>query len=325
MAGTESFPVEAFENWQQVEKDPWVIGDFVWTGMDYLGESGIGHAYYDKKDAAFSMPWPSWYNAWCGDIDITGQKKAQSYFRDVVWNRSKLEMAVHAPIPSGKKETISRWGWPAEYQSWTWPGEEGNMLQISVYSRCQEVRLELNGKIIGQKPTSDKTKAYCKIRCTILSRRIKSNRHDKWERSCNKGVQNCRKTGSLILITDRLRINADRNDLAYVSVEVRDKEGNLVPNSDITVKFTVTGEGELLASGNAAPDDMQSFRKPECKTFNGKCMAIIRPYTKAGSIKVNAEAEGLPAAAVKITTQYIFTCEIAKPIFHRVNHVRKHQ
>src|SRR5665647_1556253 len=69
MAGTESFPIEAFENWQQVEKDSWVIGDFVWTGMDYLGESGIGHVYYDKKDASFSMPWP-WYNSWCGDIDI---------------------------------------------------------------------------------------------------------------------------------------------------------------------------------------------------------------------------------------------------------------
>jgi len=58
MAGTESFPIEAFENWQQVEKYPWVIGDFVWTGMDYLGESGIGHAYYDKKNPGFIMPWP---------------------------------------------------------------------------------------------------------------------------------------------------------------------------------------------------------------------------------------------------------------------------
>ena len=173
MAGTESFPIEAFENWQQVEKDSWVIGDFVWTGMDYLGESGIGHMYYDKKDAAFSMPWP-WYNAWCGDIDITGQKKAQSYFRDVVWGRSKLEMAVHEPMPEGKKEDISYWGWPAEYQSWTWPGEEGKKMQVSVYSRCQEVRLELNGKVIGQKPTSDKTKAYSKFEVPYSSGELKA-------------------------------------------------------------------------------------------------------------------------------------------------------
>ena len=303
MAGTESFPMEAFESWQHVVQDPWVIGDFVWTGMDYLGETGIGRSYYDEKDVAFSMPWPSWYNAWCGDIDITGQKKAQSFYRDVVWNRSKLEMAVHAPIPSGKKEIISRWGWPDEYQSWTWPGEEGKMLQISVYSQCQEVRLELNGKIIGQKPTSDKTRLTAKFDVPYEAGELKAVGLIDGKEVASTIFKTAGKPATLILIPDRKQINADRNDLAYVSVEVRDKNGILVPDADVRVKFTVSGDGELLASGNAAPDDMKSFRKPECKTFNGKCLAIIRPFTKAGTILVTAESEGLPAAAVEITTQ----------------------
>jgi beta-galactosidase len=302
MAGTESFPIEAFENWQQVEKDSWVIGDFVWTGMDYLGESGIGHVYYDKKDASFSMPWP-WYNSWCGDIDITGQKKAQSYFRDVVWGRSKLEMAVHAPLPAGKKEEISMWGWPAEYQSWTWPGEEGDSLQVSVYSRCQEVRLELNGKVIGQKQTSDKNRLTAKFTVPYLPGELKAIGLINGKEAATKVFRTAGKPSHLILSADRTRINADRNDLSYVSVEVRDKDDNLIPNTDLTVKFTVSGDGELLASGNAAPDDMQSFRKPECKTFNGKCLAIIRPYAKAGSIKVNAEAAGLPNTMIEILTR----------------------
>ena len=301
MAGTESFPIEAFENWQQVEKDSWVIGDFVWTGMDYLGESGIGHMYYDK-DTSFSMPWP-WYNAWCGDIDITGQKKAQSYFRDVVWGRSDLEMAVHAPLPAGKKEGISMWGWPAEYQSWTWPGEEGDSLQVSVYSRCQEVRLELNGKVIGQKPTSDETRLTAKFAVLYAAGELKAIGITNGKEVATKVFKTAGKPSHLVLSADRTKINADRNDLAYVSVEVRDKDENLVPNADITVKFTVSGGGELLASGNAAPDDMHSFRKPECKTFNGKCLAIIRPYAKAGSIKVNAEAAGLPDAMIEILTR----------------------
>jgi beta-galactosidase len=301
MAGTESFPMEAFENWQQVEKDSWVIGDFVWTGMDYLGESGIGHVYYDK-DASFSMPWP-WYNSWCGDIDITGQKKAQSYFRDVVWGRSKLEMAVHSPLPSGKKEGISMWGWPAEYQSWTWPGEEGDTLQVSVYSRCQEVRLELNGKVIGQKQTSDETSLTAKFRVPYSAGELKAIGMINGKEVATKVFKTAGKPYHLILSADRIRINADRNDLSYVSVEVRDKDENLIPNSDITVKFTVSGSGELLASGNAAPEDMKSFRKPECKTFNGKCLAIIRPFTKAGSIKVNAEAAGLPNTMIEILTR----------------------
>ena len=302
MAGTESFPIEAFENWQQVEKDSWVIGDFVWTGMDYLGESGIGHVYYDKKDASFSMPWP-WYNSWCGDIDITGQKKAQSYFRDVVWGRSNLEMAVHAPLPAGEKESISMWGWPAEYQSWTWPGEEGDTLQVSVYSRCQEVRLELNGKVIGQKQTSDETRLTAKFTVLYSPGELKAIGIINGKEVATKLFKTAGKPSHLILTADRTHINADRNDLAYVSVEVRDKDENLIPNTGITVKFKVSGGGELLASGNAAPDDMKSFRKPECRTFNGKCLAIIRPYAKAGSIKVNAEAAGLPDAMIEILTR----------------------
>ncbi|MGC1391446.1 MAG: glycoside hydrolase family 2 TIM barrel-domain containing protein [Bacteroidales bacterium] len=302
MTGTESFPMEAFENWQQVEKDSWVIGDFVWTGMDYLGESGIGHVYYDKRDASFSMPWP-WYNSWCGDIDITGQKKAQSYFRDVVWGRSSLEMAVHTPLPAGKKEGISMWGWPAEYQSWTWPGDEGDTLQVSVYSRCQEVRLELNGKVIGQKQISDATRLTAKFTVPYSPGVLKVIGIINGKEVATKVFKTAGKPSHLILSADRTRITADRNDLTYVSVEVRDKDENLVPNTDIIIKFTVSGVGELLASGNAAPDDMQSFRKPECKTFNGKCLAIIRPYAKAGSIKVNAEAAGLPNAMIEILTR----------------------
>jgi beta-galactosidase len=302
MAGTESFPMEAFENWQQVEKDSWVIGDFVWTGMDYLGESGIGHTYSDDKDASFSMPWP-WYNSWCGDIDITGQKKAQSYFRDVVWGRSKLEMAVHAPLPAGKKEGISMWGWPDEYQSWSWPGEEGDTLQVSVYSSCQEVRLELNGKVIGQKQISDETRLTAKFTLPYSAGELKAVGLTNGKEVATKVFKTAGKPSHLILSADRIQINADRNDLAYVSVEVSDKDENFIPNAVITVKFTVSGGGELLASGNGAPDDMQSFCKPECRTFNGKCLAIIRPYAKAGSIKVHAEAAGLPDATVEILTR----------------------
>ncbi|HUX55991.1 MAG TPA: DUF4982 domain-containing protein [Bacteroidales bacterium] len=212
-------------------------------------------------------------------------------------------MAVHAPLPNGKTEGTSLWGWPQEYQRWTWPGEEENSLQVSLYSSCQEVRLELNGKVIGQKKTSDNTRLTAKFDVPYSAGELKAVGLIDGKEVATKLLKTAGKPASLGLISDRIKINADRNDLAYVTVEVRDKDGNLVPDSDIHVKFTVTGDGELLASGNAAPDDMKSFRKPECKTYNGKCLAIIRPFTKAGSIIVTAESEGIPAAVVEITTQ----------------------
>ena len=159
MMGTESIPLEAYENWQQVVNHPWVIGDFVWTGMDYLGETGIGHTQYltAKDKDVFAMTWP-WFNAWCGDIDLIGNKKPQMYYRDVIWGASKLEMNVHAPVPEGKTEKISYWGWPDEYPGWNWNGNEDKPLQVSVYSVGDSVRLELNGREVGKKAVSAATK-----------------------------------------------------------------------------------------------------------------------------------------------------------------------
>jgi beta-galactosidase len=319
MMGTESFPVYAFENWQHVEKDTWVIGDFVWTGMDYLGESGIGHVYLDKKDAAFTMLWP-WYNSWCGDIDICGQKKAQSYYRDVVWKRSMLEMAVHSPVPEGKKEGVSLWGWPSEYQSWTWPGAEGKPLQVSVYSRCPSVRLELNGKVIGEKKintdpmiqprsfaemmsgSGSKLQLTATFDVPYASGELKAIGIVDGKEVATKILTSAGKPASIRLTPDRGTIRANRNDLAYVTIEITDDSGNLVPNAEVPVQISVTGDGELQASGNAAPNDMKSFRKAKCVTFQGRCLAIVRPFTHEGSINLSVSAEGLPAQNIAIKT-----------------------
>jgi len=109
-----------------------------------------------NQKKSFFKSWP-WCDAWCGDLDICGFKKPQSLYRDVVWRRSQNEMLVHSPIAPGLSEKVSGWGWPDESQRWNWSGQEGKPLQVSVYSRCETVRLELNGKVIGEKPVSATT------------------------------------------------------------------------------------------------------------------------------------------------------------------------
>jgi beta-galactosidase len=157
--------------------------------------------------------------------------------------------------------------------------------------------------VIGKKQLSGETRFTAKFAVPYSAGEIKAIGMINGKDVASKAFKTAGKPSHLILSADRPQIKADRNDLAYVSVEVRDKDENLIPNSDITVKFIVSGGGELLASGNAAPDDMKSFRKPECRTFNGKCLAIIRPYAKAGSIKVKAEVAGLPDAMIEIPTR----------------------
>jgi beta-galactosidase len=300
MAGTESFPKEAFENWQMVKKQPYVIGDFVWTAFDYLGESAIGHATNGvqvSKD--FSLQWP-WFDAWCGDIDICGFKKDQSYYRDVVWGISDLEMAVHAPVPSGQIETVSRWGWPDERQSWNWKGAEGKKLSVSVYSNYPFVQLELNGKVIGTKAVSPETKLTVIFQVPYEPGELKAIGLNDGKEAKAISFKTTGAAAKIRLTPDRSTIKANRNDLSYVTVELLDADGNLVRDNDLPVTFTIAGAGEAAAIGSGDPKDMRSFKSPVCNTFRGRCLVILRPSGAFGEINLSAQAQGLNGAGCKV-------------------------
>lgn len=303
MMGTESFPLQAFENWQMVEKHPYIIGDFVWTSMDYLGESGIGHSSIkkDSKDT-FSMDWP-WYNAYCGDIDICGFKKPQSYYRDVIWKVSNLEMAVHSPIPAGMREVVSMWGWPDEQQSWNWAGSESQKLQVNVYSNYPEVRLELNGKVIGTKPVSPETKLTATFEVPYEAGELKAIALKDGKDVETKILKTTGKPAKVKLTADRSELKASRNDLSYVTVEVVDENGNLVPNANLLIQFKVEGAGELAAVENGNPADMKSFRAPRLTTFNGRGLVILRPTGNVGEIKLTAESANMGSDKITVTTK----------------------
>ncbi|HSH95713.1 MAG TPA: glycoside hydrolase family 2 TIM barrel-domain containing protein, partial [Roseimicrobium sp.] len=302
MMGTESYPNAFFDYWELVEKHPYVIGDFVWTAMDYFGESGIGHAVSSAEKESFLMPWP-WYNAWCGDIDVCGFKKSQSYYRDVVWRRSQIEMAVHAPLPEGVTERVSGWGWPDEHRSWNWPGREGKPLQVAVYSRCDTVRLELNGKVIDEKPVSAATKLTVKFDVPYKPGELRAIGLINGKPVANTVLKTTGPAKQVRLTADRSTIRADRNDLSYVTVEIVDEHGVLVPDAATSVRFTLAGAGELAATGSAAPNAPASFQAPLRTTYQGRCLAILRPKGAAGPITLKAEADGLQAAIIVVQTR----------------------
>ena len=298
MMGTESIALEALQNWNLVEKQPYVIGDFVWTGMDYMGETAIGHSVLDNEFNDFRLPWP-WFDSWCGDIDLIGNKKPQLYFRDIVWNNSKIEMLVHTPVPAGRKEVISYWGWPDEWPSWNWKGHEGEMMQVRVFTRCTTVRLELNGKKIGEETVPDSSlTAIFEVPYeggTLKATGILDGRDQ-----CIKTLTTTGTPAAISLIPDRSTIKNSRNDLSYVKVTIVDDAGNVVPDAEVPVKFTIDGPAEIAAAGSACPDCMASFTKPECRTFKGYGMVIVRPTGTGGNVTVKAESPGLKENSVSI-------------------------
>lgn len=301
MLGTESHPGSALENWNLVEKHPYVIGDFVWTAVDYIGESSIGHATLDTgKKTQTLLGWP-WFNAWCGDIDLIGNKKPQSYYRDVVWRNTPISMAVHRPIPQGMTENISAWGWPDELQSWTWPGEEGKTLQVRVFSRAPLVRLLLNGKIIGEKKIA-KDSITAIFQVSYEPGTLKAVSIDNGRETGTVEIRTTGRPKRIRLLADRSKIKADRNDLSYVMVEVVDENGQVVPDAALPLRFSISGPGKIAGVGNASPTEMASFQQPECRTFNGKCLVIVRPEEKSGAVRLKATGDGLSPAEIIITT-----------------------
>ncbi len=301
MIGTESIAGEAFENWSMVEKHPYVIGDFVWTGMDYLGESGIGSTKLDNDTTSFLPPWP-WYNANCGDISILGYKKPQMYYRDVIWRNSQLEMVVHEPIPDGRSEVVSFWGWPNEWKSWNWEGHEGSPVQVSVYSRCDEVRLELNGKVIGTKPVSEDTKLTASFELPYEAGELTALGIKDGKEVVRQVLKTAGAPARILITPEQETIAATPGDLAYFNVEVVDANGLPVPNAEIPVEFSIDGVGTLQAVGNGNPTDMKSFRQPRLNTYRGRCQVIVRSGEKTGAISVTATSEGLDSgeATVKV-------------------------
>jgi beta-galactosidase len=305
MLGTETFAKEALENWNMVEKHPYIIGDFVWTAMDYMGETAIGHTLYqpiaEKDSTKAVLPWP-WFNAWCGDLDLTGFKKPQSYYRDIVWRNRAVAMAVHSPVPDGMKETVTNWGWPDEHQSWSWAGAEGKPLQVRVFTRSNLVRLELNGKLVGEQQIPDST-VTANFTVPYQPGVLKATSFDDGKPTGSVELITAGKPFRLRLTADRQTIKADRNDLSYVTVEVLDEAGHVVPSAVIPVSFELSGAGILAGLGNGNPTDLSSFQSIQKSTFNGRCLAIIRPEGNAGTIKLKATAPGLKVAELVITAR----------------------
>lgn len=305
MVGTESYAGEANNYWRQVEKNSWVLGDFVWTAMDHLGETGCGNARYTDNPMRVGLqPWP-WFVSFAGDIDLCGDKKPQMLYRDVVWGNSKLAMMVHEPVPQGKKEVVSYWGWPNEIPSWNWEVNEGKEMEVRVFTRYPHVRLERNGKIIGEKSVHDSTRITATFSVPYEPGVLRAIALENGIEVASKELRTTGAPAQIKLIADRTKIKADRNDLSYVRVEVTDAQGNFIPDAAIPITFIVSGVGEMAGSGNANPTDMESFNNRNCKTHYGRALAILRPLKgkKSGTITLKAEAKGLVAGEVSITVE----------------------
>ena len=351
MLTTESWPTKAFPLWQVSQDNPYILGDFTWTAMDYLGESGIGAWQYGTPEMAkmadgmsgmmsgtamvdemftgmangkdmmadmaknnsdpsakammefFFHPYP-WHASACGDLDLTGFRKPQSYYRDIIWNGGdRVYTTVRLPEPEGKKIIAIMWATYPTLPSWSWPGQEGKQLQVEVYSGAEKVQLFLNDKLIGEKPTGreQEFKAVFSVPYapgTLKAVGLRGNRV-----VAENVLSTTGEAAALRVTADRTVLWANGEDLSFVTVEAVDAHGQPDLRADREVQFALSGPGVIAAVGNGDGQDADSYNGDRRKLYQGRALAVIRTSRKTGPIKLIVKSSGLSDGSLTINAR----------------------
>lgn len=257
-----------------MDEQPWVLGQFVWTGFDYLGEPSP----YDT-DA-----WPS-HSSVFGIVDLASLPKDRYYLYRSVWNTEDATLHI---LPH-----------------WNWKGREGQVTPIFVYTSYPKAELFINGKSQGIREKNDST---LQTRYRLMWNETKYEPGEvkvvAYDVSGNKVAEKIMRTAGkphhLVLTSNRQTLLADGDDLAYITVQVADKDGNIIPDDNRKVKFKVSGAGTFEATANGDPTCLMSFQNPEMELFSGAATAIVRSAAKEGDIQFTASANGVKPATLSL-------------------------
>ena len=291
--GSETFPQDIYKNWEMVKKYPYLVGDFMWTAWDYLGESGIG-AWSYTGGMPFNRPYP-WLLAGAGVIDILGIPDASCKYAATVWGLTDKPVIGVRPVNHpGVWVSKSVWRGTNAIESWAWKGCDGNKAEVEVYAQADSVELLLNGKSLGKKKLKEckamfKTK-YAPGTLTAVAYDAAGKELSRSELSSSSGP---------------LRINVEPEDktvepgeIVYIPVTLVGENGVVESNADRKLTVTVKG-GELLGFGSAQPRTEERYDTGSFTTYHGRALAVVRAG-KTGTLTVSV-TDGKQTGTAEIT------------------------
>lgn len=291
ICGLESFPLAVFENWEEVNKLPNVIGDFVWTAIDYFGEAGLGHVWYNGE-TSFLGSFP-WHFANCGDFDVCYHKRPQSFYRDAMWGVTKTPyIAVYDPNLTQDTANVSKWGWPDVVSAWDFTGHEDKLLDVEIYCSCDEVELFLNSESLGKKTCGHENKYKAMYKVPFKAGEIKAVSYNGGEVMEEYLLKTPACAAKIKLTADKIihEYNESLNDLCYIDIEINDKDGNLVRcTNEVTVSIE---NGELLALGSADPLSTEMYNQNKRHLYEGVGLLVVKALNK-GEVKVIVSSENI--------------------------------
>lgn len=251
-----------------LDRHPFVAGEFVWTGFDYLGEPT---PYYSSR------------SSYSGIIDLAGFRKDRFYLYQSRW-RADLPMAHILP-------------------HWSWPERVGQVTPVHVFTSGDEAELFINGRSQGRKKKAQFQYRLRWDEVVYEPGEVKVIAYKDGKQWATSSVHTAQAAATLEMMPDRATIRADGHDLSFITVRVKDKNDITVPRADHRIKFTIGGPGEIVATDNGDPTSFESFQSHERHAFSGLCLVVVRGLPRqTGKLTVRAEAEGLEGTAVTLRT-----------------------
>lgn len=270
--GSETFCDDAYTFWEMAKKSPRIVGDFVWAGMDYLGEVGVGSWEYRDYAPEFNHG-PGWITAGSGRIDLTGKPLAEAGYTKTAFELTNRPVIAVRPVNhTGEKHSPSAWKMTNAIESWSWEGCEGKVAEVEVYARAARVDLFLNGKKVG----SNTLKNSCDTRFKVeyqpgMLETVVYNQKGK-EISRNT-LYTAGKETELRAIAEEQSVQKDH--LAFIRLQYTDKNGTVKPLKRGILKVSVKG-GKLLGLGNACPYNEIGYCTNETDTYWGEALAVVQ-------------------------------------------------
>ena len=301
IVGSETFPTWIAQNWPLVLRHGHLIGDFTWTGWDYLGEVGIGRPMYpgDPSGDSLAANYP-WLLALAGDIDIIGNRRTVSYYREIVFGRrDEPFIAVQRPEHYENPFAARAWAWTDSLASWTWAVPQGSPIRVEVYSDADEIELVLNGQAVGRSGVGDHRAFVAEFDLPFEPGVLEAIAYRDGMQDRRSELRTAGDQVRLRAVADRAEITADEWDLAFVEIALVDDAGVVHTATDRAVTLSVQGSGVLQGLGSARPATEESFLSNRCTTYEGRVLAVVRP-TGLGEVTVTVSAPECESTSVVI-------------------------
>jgi len=289
---TETFPLSAFTTHAQLKDNNRILGDFVWTAWDYFGETGIGHInyHYPEPTDILADRFPNHISG-CGDFDICGRRKPQSFYREIAWGlRKSPYIACTPPSRNNRPYTPSAWGFYDCEECWRFDGYEGQATKIYVFADCDELVLEINGSDIGKQARNENgiyvfDAIYEPGTVTALAYR--------------NGELYSRSHLHTVGDTDRIFVSKEISyltkntkksdeDIVYVNIEARDENGSLCSFDERAVELFADG-AEIIGTANGHPTDLTVYTSAKRNLYKGGLVAVLKKHSDSATVKVKAE------------------------------------